>query len=148
MPIMLRCPLPARRFGKIVGKAFITHYLIPHILQTDFKCFEIGYNENTGQENGFSFIIVSAKSDTAAEIGKTQNESRNPVFRYIHLTTLIPELLDKVDEGVIAFSPAAELKGNGATHFTELHRTLHKNFLIRRFRSSALSLLYYYTKGL
>lgn len=26
-------------------------------------------------------------------------------------------------------------KGNGVTHFTELHRTLHKNFLIWRWPS-------------
>lgn len=90
MPIMLRCPLPARRFGKIVGKAFITHYLIPHILQTDFKCFEIGYNESTGQENGFSFIVVSAKSDTAAEIGKTQNESATQCS-YISILQLLSQ---------------------------------------------------------
>ena len=52
---------------------------------------------------------VAIKSDTAAEIGKTQNESRDKVFRYIRLTHLIPELLDKVDEGIIALSPAVEL---------------------------------------
>ena len=31
------------------------------------------------------------------------------MFRYIRLTYLIPELLDKVDEGIIALSPAVEL---------------------------------------
>ncbi|NBH15874.1 chromosome partitioning protein ParB, partial [Lachnospiraceae bacterium] len=31
------------------------------------------------------------------------------VFRYIRLTNLIPELLQKVDEGIIVFSPAVEL---------------------------------------
>ncbi len=31
------------------------------------------------------------------------------MFRYIRLTYLIPELLQKVDEGVIALSPAVEL---------------------------------------
>lgn len=46
---------------------------------------------------------------TAAEIGKEQGESRNKVFRYIRLTHLIPELLQKVDEGGIALSPAVEL---------------------------------------
>ena len=30
-------------------------------------------------------------------------------FRYIRLTNLIPELLNKVDEGIIALSPAVEL---------------------------------------
>lgn len=52
---------------------------------------------------------AATKSDTAAEIGKSQNESRDQVFRYIRLTYLIPELLDKVDEGIIALSPAVEL---------------------------------------
>ena len=28
-------------------------------------------------------------------------------------------------------------KGNGVTHFTELHRTLHKNFLIWRWPSGS-----------
>lgn len=27
-------------------------------------------------------------------------------------------------------------KGNGVTHFTELHRTLHKNFLIWRWQKT------------
>ena len=52
---------------------------------------------------------VATKSDTAAEIGKEQGESRDKVFRYIRLTHLIPELLQKVDEGGIALSPAVEL---------------------------------------
>lgn len=49
------------------------------------------------------------KSDTATEIGKETNESRDQVFRYIRLTNLIPELLDLVDEERIAFTPAVEL---------------------------------------
>lgn len=52
---------------------------------------------------------TATKSDTAAEIGKARNESRDQVFRYIRLTHLIPELLQKVDGGVIALSPAVEL---------------------------------------
>ena len=37
------------------------------------------------------------------------NESARQVSRYIRLTELIPELLDLVDEGRIAFRPAVEL---------------------------------------
>ena len=54
-------------------------------------------------------LIVRPIENTAAEIGRAQNESRDKVFRYIRLTHLIPELLDKVDEGIIALSPAVEL---------------------------------------
>ena len=47
--------------------------------------------------------------DSAAEIGNAAGESRDQVFRYIRLNLLIPELLDMVDEGRIAFRPAVEL---------------------------------------
>lgn len=62
-----------------------------------------------GKRTDLTSSQVTTRSDTAAEIGKAQNESRDQVFRYIRLTHLIPELLDKVDEGVIALSPAVEL---------------------------------------
>ena len=41
----------------------------------------------------------------AAELG----ESRNQIQRYIRLTTLIPELLEMVDQKQISFNPAVEL---------------------------------------
>ena len=62
-----------------------------------------------GKRTGLTLSQVATKSDTAAEIGQTQNDSRDQVFRYIRLTNLIPELLNKVDEGIIALSPAVEL---------------------------------------
>ena len=62
-----------------------------------------------GRRTDLTLSQAATKSDTAAEIGKSQNESRDQVFRYIRLTYLIPELLDKVDGGVIALSPAVEL---------------------------------------
>lgn len=62
-----------------------------------------------GKRTDLTLSQAATKSDTAAEIGKSQNESRDQVFRYIRLTYLIPELLDRVDEGVIALSPAVEL---------------------------------------
>ena len=62
-----------------------------------------------GKRTDLTLSQAATKSDTAAEIGKSQNESRDQVFRYIRLTYLIPELLDKVDGGVIALSPAVEL---------------------------------------
>ena len=62
-----------------------------------------------GKRTDLTLSQVATKSDTAAEIGKEQGESRDKVFRYIRLTHLIPELLKKVDEGVIALSPAVEL---------------------------------------
>ena len=62
-----------------------------------------------GRRTDLTLSQAATKSDTAAEIGKSQNESRDQVFRYIRLTYLIPELLDRVDEGIVALSPVVEL---------------------------------------
>ena len=62
-----------------------------------------------GRRTDLTLSQAATKSDTATVIGKSQNESRDQVFRYIRLTYLIPELLDKVDGGIIALSPAVEL---------------------------------------
>lgn len=62
-----------------------------------------------GKRTDLTLSQAATKSDSAAEIGKATNESRDKVFRYIRLTNLIPELLQKVDEGTVAFSPAVEL---------------------------------------
>ena len=42
-------------------------------------------------------------------MAEQSGDSRNQIQRYIRLTSLIPELLAKVDEGRIAFNPAVEL---------------------------------------
>jgi len=42
-------------------------------------------------------------------IGESENISRETVKRYIRLTNLLPKLLEYVDEGRIAFTPAVEL---------------------------------------
>ena len=42
-------------------------------------------------------------------IAESTNDSARQVSRYIRLTELIPEILDKVDEGRIALRPAVEL---------------------------------------
>ena len=52
---------------------------------------------------------LATNFDTATEIGKQSGESRDQVFRYIRLNNLIPELLQMVDDGRIALTPAVEL---------------------------------------
>ena len=60
------------------------------------------------EKNETSTPVVS-KSRSNEELGSEHGESREQVRRYIRLTELIPELLDLVDEGRIAFRPAVEL---------------------------------------
>ena len=71
-----------------------------------------------GKRNDLTLSQVATKSDTASEIGKATNESRDQVFRYIRLTNLIPEILSLVDEGRIALTPAVEL-----SYLTEQEQT-------------------------
>lgn len=46
---------------------------------------------------------------SANEVAKETDESPRQIFRYIRLNNLIPELLEDVDMGKIAFRPAVEL---------------------------------------
>ncbi len=64
-----------------------------------------------GERTDLTLSPMATKSaiDSAAEIGSAVGESRDQVFRYIRLNLLIPELLDMVDEGRIAFRPAVKL---------------------------------------
>ena len=52
-------------------------------------------------------LVSKLRSDQL--VGSQNDESRETVRRYIRLTYLIPELLSKIDEGKIAFSPAVEI---------------------------------------
>lgn len=62
-----------------------------------------------GKRTDLTLSQVATKLDAAAEIGKRAGESRDQVFRYIRLTELIPEILQMVDDGKIALTPAVEL---------------------------------------
>ena len=65
-----------------------------------------------GKRTDLTLGQLVPKSDTnrtTALIGGQTGESYKTVQRYIRLTNLIPELLDKVDAGQIALSPGVEL---------------------------------------
>ena len=62
-----------------------------------------------GQRTDITSTQVGRKLETAEIIGDASGESKNQVRRYIRLTNLIPELLQLVDDGKIALTPAVEL---------------------------------------
>lgn len=62
-----------------------------------------------GKRNDLTLSPLATKFDAAKEIADSSGEGRDQVFRYIRLTELIPQLLQMVDEGKIAFRPAVEL---------------------------------------
>ncbi len=65
--------------------------------------------KHQGVRTGLTSTQVVSKCRTDEMIGSDSGESREQVRRYIRLTNLIPEILQYVDDGRIAFTPAVEL---------------------------------------
>ena len=62
-----------------------------------------------GQRSDLTLSPVETKLRTSEIIAKGVGDSRAQVDRYIRLTELVPDLLELVDQGRIAFRPAVEL---------------------------------------
>ena len=61
-------------------------------------------------QNNSSPVGIDLRGKQSLDVlGEEVGDSRNQIHRYIRLTELIPELLDLVDEGRIAFRPVVEL---------------------------------------
>ena len=65
--------------------------------------------KNQGARSDLTSTQVVSKLRSNEQLGAENNQSRETVRRFIHLTNLVPELLDMVDEKKIAFNPAVEL---------------------------------------
>ena len=78
-----------------------------HILPSE-KAFAYKLKMEALSHQGTS-CQVGTKSRTDEMIGESTQESARQVQRYIRLTYLIPELLQLVDDGKVALTPAVEL---------------------------------------
>ena len=65
--------------------------------------------KNQGARSDLTSTQVVSKLRSNEQLGAENNQSRETVRRFIRLTSLIPELLDMLDEKKIAFNPAVEL---------------------------------------
>ena len=65
--------------------------------------------KNQGARSDLTSSQLGMKLQALDIVGQEAGDSRNQVHRFIRLTSLIPELLDMVDEKKIAFNPAVEL---------------------------------------
>ena len=73
------------------------------------KAFAYKLKRDAMAHQGKTSHQVGAKLPTAAKVGMESGDSMNQVLRYIRLTELIPEILQMVDDGKIALTPAVEL---------------------------------------
>lgn len=66
--------------------------------------------KHQGERKDLTSSQLGTKLDRADEVvAQSAGTSRNQVQRYIRLNSLEPPLLDKVDQGELAFTPAVEL---------------------------------------
>ena len=79
-----------------------------HILPSE-KAFAYKMKLEAIKHQGSTSRQVGEKLLSVTKVSHESDDSERQVQRYIRLTSLIPELLTKVDEGRIAFNPAVEL---------------------------------------
>ena len=79
-----------------------------HILPSE-KAFAYKLKLEALKHQGKTSTQLVSKLRSDEKIGSENDESRETVRRFIRLTYLIPELLELVDEGRIALTPAVEL---------------------------------------
>ena len=79
-----------------------------HILPSE-KAFAYKMKMEALSHQGATSRQVGEKLLSVTRIGRDSDESERQVHRYIRLTYLLPELLDMVDQGRIAFTPAVSL---------------------------------------
>ena len=73
------------------------------------KAFAYKLKRDALSHQGVTSPQVGEKLLTVEKVGLEAGDSKNQVLRYIRLTNLIPGILQKVDEGRIALTPAVEL---------------------------------------
>ena len=78
-----------------------------HLLPSE-KAFAYKLKMDAMRHQGTS-CQVGTKFRSDEQLAENTSDSARQIQRYIRLTYLIPELLQKVDEGQIAFTPAVEL---------------------------------------
>ena len=79
-----------------------------HILPSE-KAFAYKLKRDAMAHQGRTSPQLGEKSLTVEKIGAEAGDSKNRVLRYIRLTHLIPEFLEKMDQGEIALSVGVEL---------------------------------------
>ena len=65
--------------------------------------------KHQGERSDLTSRQVGEKLLSVTQVSKESDDSERQVQRYIRLTYLIPELLEMVDDGKIAFNPAVEI---------------------------------------
>lgn len=88
------------------------------------KAFAYKLKRDALSHQGTTSPQFGEKLLTVEKVGAEAGDSKNQVLRYIRLTNLIPGVLQKVDEGKIALTPAVELSYLTVTEQDNLLETM------------------------
>ena len=108
MPVIVRNLTDEEAIITMVDSNLQREHILPSEKAFAYK-MKMEALKSQGKRTDLTSYQVGTKFDAASEIGKSGNDSRIQVFRYIRLTNLIPKILKLVDEGRIALTPAVEL---------------------------------------
>ena len=108
MPVIIRPLSDEEAVITMVDSNLQREHILPSEKAFAYK-MKMDALKSQGKRTDLTSYQVGTKLDAASEIGKSGNDSRIQVFRYIRLTNLIPEILQMVDDGRIALTPAVEL---------------------------------------
>ena len=108
MPVIVRNLTDEEAIIAMVDSNLQREHILPSEKAFAYK-MKMDAIKRQGKRTDLTLSQVATKLDAAKEIGKQSGESRDQVFRYIRLTNLIPEILEYVDDGRIALTPAVEI---------------------------------------
>ena len=108
MPVIIRNLTDEEAIITMVDSNLQREHILPSEKAFAYK-MKMDAMKRQGKRSDLTSSQVATKLDSASSIGKSQGESRDQVFRYIRLTYLIPEFLEKMDKGEIALSVGVEL---------------------------------------
>ena len=108
MPVIVRNLTDEEAIITMVDSNLQREHILPSEKAFAYK-MKMDAMKRQGKRSDLTSSQVATKLDAATEIGKHAGESRDQVFRYIRLTELIPDVLQMVDDGKIALTPAVEL---------------------------------------
>ena len=108
MPVIIRQLTDEEAIIAMVDSNLQREHILPSEKAFAYK-MKMDAIKRQGKRTDLTLSQVATKLDAAKEIGKQSGESRDQVFRYIRLTNLIPEILEYVDDGRIALTPAVEI---------------------------------------
>lgn len=108
MPVIVRDLTDEEAVIAMVDSNLQREHILPSEKAFAYK-MKMEAMKRQGKRTDLTLSQVATKLDAAKEIGKQSGESRDQVYRYIRLTNLIPEILEYVDDGRIALTPAVEI---------------------------------------